>query len=52
MRIRNGQLRRDFMRLLAIIADGREPDFDEVEKIAERNGLYFDENGKVKEESE
>lgn len=49
-RIRNGQLRRDFKRLLAIIADSREPDYAEVEHIAKRNGLYYDEKGEVKEE--
>ena len=48
-RIRNGKLRRDFKRLLEIIADAREPDFEEVEKIAKRNGLAFDDNGEVKE---
>ena len=48
-RIRNGQIRRDFKRLLAIIADPREPDFEEVEEIAERNALYFDDNGEVRE---
>jgi len=49
-RIRNGQLRRDFKRLLAIIADSREPDYVEVERIAKRHGLYYDEKGEVKEE--
>lgn len=48
-RIRNGQIRRDFKRLLAMIADSREPDYREVEEIANRNGFYFDENGDVKE---
>lgn len=51
-RIRNGQIRRDFKRLLAIIADVREPDYSEVEAIAKRNALYFDEVGAVKEYSE
>jgi hypothetical protein len=48
-RIRNGQIRRDFKRLLEIIADVNEPDFAEVEEIAKRNGLKFDNNGEVKE---
>jgi hypothetical protein len=48
-RIRNGQIRRDFKRLLEIIADANEPDFAEVEEIAKRNGLKFDNNGEVKE---
>lgn len=48
-RIRNGQIRRDFKRLLAMIADNREPDYREVEEIAKRNGLKFDNNGEVKE---
>lgn len=51
-RIRNGQIRRDFKRLLEIIADPREPDYAEVEAIAERHALYFDDNGVVKEEPE
>lgn len=48
-RIRNGKIRRDFKRLLAIIADEREPDYSEVEKIANRHALYFDDNGIVRE---
>lgn len=48
-RIRNSQIKRDFKRLLAIIADVNEPDFTEVERIATRYGLYFDDNGVVKE---
>lgn len=51
-RIRNGQIRRDFKRLLEIIADPREPDYAEVEAIAERHALYFDDEGAVKEEPE
>lgn len=51
-RIRNGQIRRDFKRLLEIIADPREPDYSEVEEIANRNALYFDDDGSVKEEPE
>lgn len=48
-RIRNGEMRRDFKRLLAIIADVREPDYSEVERLAEKYDLYFDEKGNVKE---
>lgn len=48
-RIRNGQIRRDFKRLLEIISDPREPDYAEVEAIAERHALYFDDNGAIKE---
>lgn len=38
-RIRNGKIRRDFKRLLAIIADVREPDYAEAEEIARRSGV-------------
>ena len=48
-RIRNGEMRRDFKRLLAIIADVREPDYSEVERLAEKYDLYFDEKGNVRE---
>ena len=48
-RIRNGEMRRDFKRLLAIIADVREPDYSEVERLAEKYDLYFDDKGNVKE---
>ena len=48
-RIRNGELRRDFKRLLAIIADVREPNYSEVEAIATKYDLYFDNKGVVKE---
>ena len=47
--IRNGEIRRDFKRLLAIIADVREPDYAEAEEIARRNGFYYDDNGGVKD---
>lgn len=47
--IRNSRIKRDFKRLLAIIADPREADYSEIEKIAAKYGLYFDENGAVKE---
>ena len=48
-RIRNGEMRRDFKRLLAIITDVREPDYSEVEAIATKYDLYFDDEGIVKE---
>ncbi len=48
-RIRNGEMRRDFKRLLGIIADSREPNYSEVEQIAEKYDLYFDDKGNVKE---
>ena len=48
-RIRNGKIRRDFKRLLAIIADAREPDYSEVEAIAKRNGFYYDDKGEVRD---
>lgn len=48
-RIRNGELRRDFQRLLEIIADIREPDFEEVEALANKYRFYFDEKGVVKQ---
>jgi len=47
--IRNSRIKRDFKRLLAIIADAREPDYSEVEQLAAKYGLYFDDNGNVKE---
>jgi len=48
-RIRNGAIRRDFKRLLEIVADKREPDYEEVEAIAKRNAMYFDDYGTVRE---
>ena len=47
--IRSNRIKRDYMRLLAIIADAREPDYSEVEQLAAKYGLYFDDNGNVKE---
>ena len=47
--IRNSRIKRDFKRLLTIIADAREPDYSEVEQLAAKYGLYFDENGDIKE---
>ena len=48
-RIRNGEMRRDFKRLLVIIADDGEPNYSEVEAIATKYDLYFDDEGIVKE---
>lgn len=48
-RIRNGELRRDFQRLLEILVDIREPDFEEVEALANKYRFYFDEKGAVKQ---
>lgn len=51
-RIRNGKIRRDFKRLLTVIADDTNLDYDilkEVEGIAEDHALYFDDKGNVKE---
>lgn len=51
-RIRNGKIRRDFKRLLTVIADDINLDYDilkEVEGIAEDHALYFDDKGNVKE---
>lgn len=39
----------DFRRLLEILADPREPDYCEVEELAERNGFMFNERGEVVE---
>ena len=54
-RIRNGQIRRDFKRLLTIIAEASSIPYEELketEAIAKRHALYFDENGSVKENPE
>ena len=54
-RIRNGQIRRDFKRLLTIIAEASSIPYEELkeaEAIAKRHALYFDENGAVKENPE
>jgi len=48
-RIRNGQLRRDFERLLEFIASPSEPDFEEVEALANKYRFYFDETGEVEQ---
>ena len=54
-RIRNGQIRRDFKRLLTIIAGASSIPYEELketEAIAKRHALYFDDNGAVKENPE
>lgn len=57
-KIRNGSIRRDFKRLLAIIAESPQIHADEdmefkifaeVEKIAKNHALEFDDDGEVKE---
>jgi len=48
-RILNDNIKRDYMRLLEIIADAREPDYGEVEVLANKYRMYFDEHGAVKE---
>lgn len=50
--IRNNRIKRDFKRLLTLLANAELPntnDYAEIEEIAKRNGLYFDDNGIVKE---
>lgn len=50
--IRNSRIKSDFKRLLAIVTNAvDEPDYDEVEEIAKRHGLYFDDDGDVREET-
>ena len=54
-RIRNGQIRRDFKRLLTIIAEASSIPYEELketEAIAKRHALYFDDDGAVKENPE
>ena len=48
-RILNENIRKDYARLLEIIADKREPDFEEVEKLAGKYRMYFDDAGELKE---
>lgn len=51
--IRNRRIRRDFKRLLALLTDAEnEPDYAEIEAIAARNGLYFDDDGEIVEVAE
>ena len=52
-RIRNGQIRRDFKRLLTIIAEASSIPYEELketEAIAKRHALFFDDDGAVREE--
>lgn len=48
-RILNDNIRKDYKRLLSVITDVREPDFPEVEELANKYRMYFDDNGDVKE---
>lgn len=53
MKIRNSRIKRDFKRLLTLLAAAdlaHVDEYAEVEAIAQRNGLYFDDEGNVKEE--
>lgn len=50
--IRNNRIKRDFKRLLTLLAGAdlaHVDEYAEVEAIAGKYGLYFDENGDVKE---
>ena len=50
--IRNSRIKRDFKRLLALLSGAdlaNTSEYAEVEAIARRNGLYFDEAGQVRE---
>lgn len=49
LKILNENIRKDYARLLDIIADKREPDFEEVEKLAGKYRMYFDDAGELKE---
>lgn len=49
-RIRNGRIRRDFKRLLTLLASAdlaNADDYTEVERIAGRHALRFDDDGNV-----
>lgn len=48
-RILNDNIKRDYIRLLEIIADSREPNYVEVEDLANKYRLYFDDSGDIKE---
>lgn len=48
-RILNDNIKRDYMRLLSIISSTQEPDFEEVEGLANKYRMYFDDNGDIKE---
>ena len=48
-RILNDNIRKDYARLLEVIADSREPDFEEVEQLANKYRFYYNENGTLME---
>lgn len=48
-RILNDNIRKDYARLLEMLADGREADGSELEALAGKYRMYFDENGKLVE---
>lgn len=48
-RILNENIKRDYKRLLTIVASPDEPDFEEVEALANKYRMYFDDNGDLKE---
>lgn len=50
--IRNSRIKRDFKRLLTLLASAdlaHTDEYAEVEQIAAKYGLYFDEGGAVRE---
>src|SRR5699024_5045397 len=47
--ILNSKTRKDHARLLEVIADRREPDFEEVEQLANKYRFYYNENGTLME---
>ena len=53
MKIRNSRIKRDFKRLLTLLAAAdlaHVDEYAEVEAIAAKYGLYFDDDGQVREE--
>ncbi len=48
-RILNDNIRKDYARLLEMLADPREADGKEVEALAGKYRFYFDENGDLHE---
>lgn len=48
-RILNDNIRKDYARLLEMLADPREADGEEVEALAGKYRFYFDENGDLHE---
>jgi len=49
-RILNENIKRDYMRLLEIIASPDEPDFTEVGHLANKYRMYFDAHGELRED--